>query len=99
MGIASTSRPILVRGPFRENRQDVLGLSGPDDTAPTSPRATRQWLDALGFRVNRHGPGHWVVTHQRALPEIHLYSESELARFARDKARHYVTHPHPENTP
>ena len=46
MGIASTSRPILVRGPFRENRQDVLGLSGPDDTAPTSPVLPRRQFRA-----------------------------------------------------
>lgn len=86
------AQPNTVTTPPRSSRKDLLALNH----APAMPvslkglRATLQWLDDLGFRVNREQWDHWVVTHTHPLPELHFYSEIELERFATGKAHHYA---------
>ncbi|WP_297796560.1 hypothetical protein [uncultured Marinobacter sp.] len=84
--------PQTIATPPRSSRKDLLALYD----APYTPvslkgmRATLQWLDDLGFQVNREQQDHWVVTHTHPLPELHFYSEIELERFATGKAHHYA---------
>ncbi len=53
-------------------------------------KASRQWLEDLGFSVRQSDQQHWVVTHHNPLPELHFYSARELAQFASYKAHHYA---------
>lgn len=64
--------------------------------ARSAPDTTRQRLAALGLSVRQREPGHWLVTRCTALPELHFYSELELAQFATDKASHYACRSTPE---
>ncbi|MGM0769007.1 MAG: hypothetical protein ACQEV6_13370 [Pseudomonadota bacterium] len=76
----------------RSCRKDLLGLaSRPEHPALlTGCRATTQWLTDLGFRIDHRCPGHWVLTHSHPLPQLHFYSEEELARFASGRAQAYA---------
>lgn len=78
--------------PPRSSTKDLLALNHVPAMPVTlkSMRATLQWLDDLGFRVDRKQLDHWVVTHTNPLPELHFYSEIELERFATGKAHHYA---------
>lgn len=53
---------------------------------------SHQWLEELGFTITRPEAehAHWVVTYRNPLPELHFYSERELAQFASYKAHHYA---------
>ncbi|MDX1598300.1 MAG: hypothetical protein R3295_06530 [Marinobacter sp.] len=84
--------PRTVATPPRISRKDLLALYDAQAT-PVSLKgmqATLQWLDDLGFQVNREQQDHWVVTHTRPLPELHFYSEIELERFATGRAHRYA---------
>lgn len=84
--------PQTVTEPPRSSRKDLLALNHVPATPVTlkGMRATLQWLNDLGFRVDREQQDHWVVTHTNPLPELHFYSEIELERFSTGKAHHYA---------
>lgn len=91
MGVANTHG-------LAATRNNLFGLQ------PNTPslygeglNTSRQWLEDLGFSVSQPDPEHWVVTHHNPLPELHLYSERELAQFASYKAHHYAKRLFPEN--
>ena len=72
-------------------RNNLFGLhSGAVPLYTETLCITDQWLKNLGFSVDQRDQEHWVVTHQSPLPELHFYSERELAQFASHKARHYA---------
>ncbi|GGE69493.1 hypothetical protein GCM10011533_22320 [Streptosporangium jomthongense] len=72
-------------------RNNLFGLQ-PD--APSlfnaKDKTSQQWLQDLGFSVNRTDAEHWVITYNKPLPELHFYSERELEQFASYKAHHYA---------
>ncbi|MBK1872674.1 MULTISPECIES: hypothetical protein [unclassified Marinobacter] len=91
MGIANSQA-------LTATRSNLFGLN------PSAPalygedlNTNRQWLEDLGFSIRQSGQKHWVVTHTNPLPELHFYSENELAQFASYKGHHYAKHLLPEN--
>lgn len=91
MGIANSHA-------LASTRSNLFGLN---PSAPAlygeDPSTNCQWLEDLGFSVRQSGQKHWVVTHSNPLPELHFYSDSELAQFASYKAQHYARHLLPEH--
>lgn len=84
MGIAHTHN-------LAATQNNLFGLhSGAVPLYTETLNFTRQWLKDLGFSINQQDQRHWVVTHQAPLPEMHFYSEQELAQFASHKAQHYA---------
>ncbi len=92
MGIATTHGLAATRNNLFGFQTNVPSLYG--DGLYISYR----WLEDLGFSVSQPGHEHWVVTHRNPLPELHFYSERELAQFASYKARHYAKRLLPENS-
>lgn len=75
------------------SRKDVLGLAQAHPWGHASgPEKVRQQLASQGFRITQPQPGHWVLTLTSPLPELHFYSELELAQFAGIQAINYSTH-------
>lgn len=72
------------------SRKDLLGVGHNPGLAPMTIRTAWKWLDNLGFEVCQIIPGHWIVTHSGALPELHFYSVSELSQFAAQRAHRYA---------
>ncbi len=72
-------------------RNNLFGLQS---SAPSlygeGVNISRQWLEDLGFSVSQPDQEHWVVKYHNPLPELHFYSERELAQFASYKAQHYA---------
>ncbi|WP_417545765.1 hypothetical protein [Marinobacter sp.] len=91
MGIANSHALAATRNNLFGLQSNVPVLYG--DGLNTS----RQWLEDLGFSISQADQEHWVVTHHNPLPELHFYSERELAQFASYKAHHYAKRLLPEN--
>jgi hypothetical protein len=72
------------------SRKDLLGVGHNPGLAPMTICTAWKWLENLGFEVRQIIPGHWIVTHSRALPELHFYSVPELSQFAAHRARRYA---------
>lgn len=77
----------------RHTRQDLFGFSYPaqrhaEQALPGTPAAIRR-LWTMGLHIREANPGHWIVRGSSPLPEIHLYSEQEVQRFAASNALHY----------
>lgn len=93
MGIANTQSLV-------STRNNVFGFqSGTLFLPEESAKSNCQWLADLGFSVSLTEPDHWIVTHKNPLPELHFYSERELAQFASYKAHHYARRLLPETRP
>ena len=82
------------------NRRQDANLSEIENIKPCAtliiPCRGRRNED-LGFVVSQADREHWAVTHHNPLPELHFYSERELAQFASYKAHHYAKRLFPEN--
>ena len=79
---------------LRPSRKDLFALAQPvylaaGSEAPSTVVAIRQ-LWTMGLHIRELAPGHWVIRGAEALPEIHLYSELEVQRFASRNALHYA---------
>lgn len=72
-------------------RRDLFGLSDDQPLEPASFSQAMNQLADFGLDVHRQNPGHWILRGRTFLPEIHCYSEREIVRFARLKARQYAT--------
>lgn len=83
---------------FRASQKDLFNLAGTDTTTGSSLHLKAlQCLARDGIRVIPAGHNHWILTGNRPLPEVHCYSEQELQRFARSRARHYLTNSNRES--
>ncbi|HDZ40005.1 MAG TPA: hypothetical protein ENH62_17325 [Marinobacter sp.] len=93
MGIANCHAPTATRN-------NLFGLqSNAPALCAEGLNTSRQWLKDLGFSINQSGQEHWVITHHNPLPELHFYSERELAQFASHKAHHYAKRLFTEDRP
>ncbi len=72
------------------NRKDLLGVGHNLGLVPMTIRTARKWLENLGFEVRLVKHEHWIITHSRALPELHFYSAVELSQFAAHRAHRYA---------
>ncbi|MDK8464885.1 hypothetical protein [Marinobacter sp. SS13-12] len=72
------------------SRKDLLGVGHNHDLAPMTIHTARKWLENLGFEIRLVKPEHWIITHSKALPEIHFYSAVELSQFAAHRAHRYA---------
>tara|TARA_R110002094_G_scaffold141661_2_gene132180 strand:+ start:3987 stop:4439 length:453 start_codon:yes stop_codon:yes gene_type:complete len=91
MGIASSHALAATRNNLFGLQSNALPLFG------EGVNISSQWLEDLGFSVLQPSQEHWVVKHHNPLPELHFYSEHELAEFASYKAHHYAKRLLPEN--
>ncbi|MBD3656787.1 MULTISPECIES: hypothetical protein [Marinobacter] len=76
------------------SRKDLLGVGEADPATGIrhSLPALHGLLSDLGFHIITCNPGHWLLRLHQALPELHFYTEAELAHFARHRARRYAQH-------
>ncbi len=72
------------------SRKDLLGVGHNLGLVPMTTCTARKWLENLGYEVRRVKPEHWIITHSRALPELHFYSAVELSQFAAHRAHRYA---------
>ncbi|MBL1272796.1 MAG: hypothetical protein ACI92B_001998 [Marinobacter maritimus] len=91
MGIANTHGLAATRNNLFGLQSNVPSLYG------EGLDISSKFLANLGFSVSQPAQEHWVVTHHNPLPELHFYSERELAQFASYKAHLYAKHLPPEN--
>jgi len=84
MGIANTRGLAATRNNLFGLQSNVPSLYG------EAPDTSSKFLADLGFSVRQPEQEHWVVTHHNPLPELHFYSERELAQFASYKAHLYA---------
>ncbi len=75
-------------------RKDLLGVGEAVSATGNRPGlpAVHGLLTDLGFHITTCKPDHWLLRFHRALPELHFYTEAELAHFAHHRARRYAQH-------
>lgn len=83
-------QPQPLTQPTPASRKDLLGVGHNPGLTPMTANAAGTWLHGLGFESRQVSPGHWIVTHSKALPELHFYSVSELGQFAAYRAHRYA---------
>lgn len=79
----------LKPGEVPASRKDLLGVCTVTRAIGVSPQWVRSRLRALGFRIRKAAPGHWLVTREDSPLMLHFYSHQELARFAIHRAERY----------